>query len=304
MSSSLATEKNGRNSMSGDVPHINLQAQRQVTNKRTADRPKNEPADRDEFKKVMAIDPDETNDKPKQWKKEESSIFDLAKKTQFDKALKDETKPSLLDLAGKTKGGDSLLAAKNDELAELDSRTGDEIHLDEILHGKKEAKGESEQHQQSSHIVPIIQENTVQIEPIFAETSSAQKKQADLLALVKEIVAAMQEVHKSDRTEFILTLKNGIFAGAQLQITEFAHAKGEFNIDFFGLKAEAKALVDSAQNQNALKAEMEHQGFVVHKFTTTEETLKTFVATADPKEEKREQDQPSDEQNPKKKKKQ
>jgi hypothetical protein len=78
----------------------------------------------------------------------------------------------------------------------------------------------------------------------------------------------------SGKTETTLALKHPpLFAGANLTVTAFKSAKGEFNITFENLTPHAKQLIDLAENQNILRNSLEQKGYMVHIVVATTTTI-------------------------------
>ena len=87
----------------------------------------------------------------------------------------------------------------------------------------------------------------------------------DLQALVNKLVQSMQVIETSGQTTTTISLKNmGVFEGAQVTLTSFASAPGQFNIAFTSLSPQAKQLIDMQTSQFSVKTALEQQGYGVH----------------------------------------
>lgn len=105
---------------------------------------------------------------------------------------------------------------------------------------------------------------------------------SNMQELIKQLTEQLAVLKQNGRTDTIMTLKHPpLFAGAELKITEFSSAKGEFNLTFHNLSPEAKALIDSQANQNALRHGLEGKGFALHIVTSTSEPAPIATAEAD-----------------------
>lgn len=109
--------------------------------------------------------------------------------------------------------------------------------------------------------------------------------------VIEQIAKEMALIQRSDRSETSLTLKfPPVFAGAQVNITEFKSARGEFNITFSNLTQEAKALIDNQANLNALRQGLEHKGFALHIVNSTTEPAPIASAEAEQKRDSQNQE--------------
>lgn len=88
--------------------------------------------------------------------------------------------------------------------------------------------------------------------------------------IIDQLVEKVVQMETSDRTDTIITLKRPpILAGADLVVTGFDSARGEFNITFQKLTQAAKTLLDMRVNQQSLLLALEQKGYAVHIVTTT-----------------------------------
>ncbi len=92
-----------------------------------------------------------------------------------------------------------------------------------------------------------------------------------ILEIVKAIIDKLSTVKAQGKTETIISIKqhSSLFRGANIVITSFDHAKGEFNIAFENLTQVAKNLLDRQENKNSLKLALEQKGYTVHIITAT-----------------------------------
>lgn len=89
-----------------------------------------------------------------------------------------------------------------------------------------------------------------------------------VLELIRTLAAEIQTQKTPENTTAVLTIhKEGLFQGAEISITSFAHARGEVNIQVANLTQEAKSLLD--QNTHLLKQALDEKGVIVHMLVTT-----------------------------------
>lgn len=116
--------------------------------------------------------------------------------------------------------------------------------------------------------------------------------------IINQLVDKVVQMETGGHTDTVVTLKRPpILAGADLVVTGFDTAKGEFNITFQKLSQAAKTLLDMHANQQSLLLALEQKGYAVHIITTTtlaEINLPGSAAT--PQDRNRNQDQPEQDQ--------
>ena len=90
----------------------------------------------------------------------------------------------------------------------------------------------------------------------------------DMLKLIDHMVDQITTLTNEGKTDTSIILKNPpMFDGANLKLTSFDSARGEFNISFENLKPEALRLLQG--NMDSLKLAMNDKGFTVHIMTAT-----------------------------------
>ena len=105
-----------------------------------------------------------------------------------------------------------------------------------------------------------------------ALAKAAQAGKASLQAIIEQIADEMTVMKQSQKTDTTFTLKfPPLFAGATVQVTEFSSARGEFNIAFHNLSAQAQALIDNQANQQLLRDSLGAKGFALHIVTSNTE---------------------------------
>lgn len=88
--------------------------------------------------------------------------------------------------------------------------------------------------------------------------------------IIDQMVSQVTEIKDTGRTETIVTLKHPpLFAGADIVVTAFDSAKGEFNISFENLSQAAKNILDQQSNRDSLLLALEQKGYNVHILTAT-----------------------------------
>lgn len=115
------------------------------------------------------------------------------------------------------------------------------------------------------------------------ETSQTPKTNtANIQEIVDQIIANLYTLEVGGRTDTVVTLKYPpILEGANLVITSFSTAKGEFNVAFENLTQAAKQLLDAKENQISLRSALEEKGYTVHIVTTTTLTETINVSQSD-----------------------
>lgn len=124
------------------------------------------------------------------------------------------------------------------------------------------------------------------------------------LQLVEAIVKALSTVETQGKTDTVVTLQRPpMFAGANVILTSYETAKGEFNIRFENMSQQGKSFMDMQQNQDSLRFALQEKGYAVHivVVTTNIETPK-FVADAQKPREGNPDDQPKDKEQSRKRK--
>jgi len=130
---------------------------------------------------------------------------------------------------------------------------------------------------------------TTRTEPTIEMTPARTQEMKDL---VEQVAKTLTIVKAKGQTETIMTLKHPpLFEGAQLKMTAYESAKGEFNLTFTNLTQEAKNLLDA--HQNGLHQTLDSRGFIVHIVVTStvDEGPATFEGEPTAKQEKEDQGQ-------------
>lgn len=97
--------------------------------------------------------------------------------------------------------------------------------------------------------------------------------------IVEQLVARLQVAETAGQTDTTVVLKHPpLLRGANVVITEFDTAKGEFNIKFENLTQAAKELLDIRENQENLRLALDQKGYKVHIMVTTTEKETPLVA--------------------------
>lgn len=144
-----------------------------------------------------------------------------------------------------------------------------------------------------SYVNPLAL-NTQPTQPIIASTDKPALPPVHMQAIIDQLVEKIVQLETGDRTETVITLKQPpILAGADLIVTGFNSAKGEFNITFQKLTQAAKDLLDMRVHQQSLLLALEQKGYAVHIVTTTTLTELNLPAAgaSTPEDRNRRQDQ-------------
>jgi len=122
----------------------------------------------------------------------------------------------------------------------------------------------------------------------------------DMEKLYAQMIDRMTILNHEGKTDTSIILKYPpLFDGANLKITSFESARGEFNITFENLKPEALKILQ--ENSDGLKIAMQNKGFTVHIITaTTQPETPIFTAEAqsgrESGSERQDQEQPREQQ--------
>lgn len=111
----------------------------------------------------------------------------------------------------------------------------------------------------------------------FSEKAAASSlSKQDTFELVKQMIEKITEIKKQGQTATEIVFKHPpLFEGASVTITEFNSAKGEFNLTFQNLSAQAKQMIDLKTSQDSLKETLQEKGYNVHIIVATTETEKS-----------------------------
>ena len=114
--------------------------------------------------------------------------------------------------------------------------------------------------------------------PTGAASSTAPVTQvsrsADIQEIISQMVDELSTLTTNDSTETMLTLtKPPAFKGAQIVISEFKSAKGEFNVSFNNLGKDALALIGQRINGDALRQGLDQKGFTLHIIQFSEQSF-------------------------------
>lgn len=156
----------------------------------------------------------------------------------------------------KTRGAFELASEKHEESknragrSEFSKEQGDSAYINPLTQGQQQA--------------PLVNPMT------DAKPAQVPQNQKAMKELVDQIVKEMYVVKTGDVTDTVITIRHPpIFEGAQVKITSFESARGEFNIAFENLTQQAKDLLDNKLNRESLMLALNKEGYNVHIFTTT-----------------------------------
>jgi len=116
--------------------------------------------------------------------------------------------------------------------------------------------------------------------------------------LINQMVKEVQSMEAQGKTDTTITLKQPpIFEGAQLVVTSFNSARGEFNIAFENLSAAAQQIISNEHNKASLMAALEQKGYHVHMVTaSTIDEQRLFTTNVEDPRRDREQNREDEEQ--------
>lgn len=237
-------------------------------------KPSGKPSSSKVFKEVLDDKEQEANDETKFNLKKKSK--GLAEGFSIDIAQQNLDSPMMLykQTAARKKG-------VNAEISQAEGRLG----LREGKEQKEEGTSFSEFSQSQpdlSSINPNAFANTANLAELNLPTEGREVTTGHLKEMIDQIVDKIYTLKKEGMTETVMTLRHPpLFAGANLKVTAFDTARGEFNVTFSELSSVAKDLLDMQQAQLSLKRALEERGYTVHIMITTTETeqkLSTYEA--------------------------
>lgn len=219
-------------------------------------------------------------------KQKQPSLFDLSKskvKKQGDDETSDvanmasadelpmESSNSIfknLALKEKSKGAEDLELA-NKEMGDIDERKN------------KITSRFSQESIDLSYVNPLAVNNTSVAEigdQKLGQTTASQR--LTMQQLVDAVVKAISTVEAEGKTDTVVTLRHPpMFAGANIVLTSYETAKGEFNIRFENLTQQAKSFMDMQQNQDSLLSSLQQKGYAVHIVVATTQTETPNITT-------------------------
>lgn len=188
----------------------------------------------------------------------------------------------------------------------------EEYDPDEAAAQEKEVEGEKESKQmvkskeRDDSGQPGLQQEQISADALSAQQAKklneASKTQMDLLT--KLLGKSITQMQTDGKTETTIEIKNlPLFANAKLTVTAFDSAKGEFNITFSELSAQAKQLLDTQSVKEGMLRHLEESGYLVHIMVATtekEESLLTAEAHDLQREHEEKQEKEGDEEEKKK----
>lgn len=126
-----------------------------------------------------------------------------------------------------------------------------------------------------------------------AKAAEAPRNPAQMKELVDQIVKEMYVVKTGDVTDTVMTIRHPpMFEGAQVKVTSFESARGEFNIAFENLSQQAKDILDSRLNRESLLLALNKEGYNVHIMTTsTQAASPLYTAQAEQRDQEKQQQQ-------------
>jgi len=109
----------------------------------------------------------------------------------------------------------------------------------------------------------------------------------NLHELISQLVDKATQLDLNGKTETTITLKQPpLLAGANLVVTGFDSAKGEFNISFDSLTQAAKNVLDLQVNRDSLLNALNQKGYAVHIISTTTTIENHLSVEASPRDDR------------------
>lgn len=121
--------------------------------------------------------------------------------------------------------------------------------------------------------------------------------------VVVELIDKLTIIQTKGQTDTVVTLNSpGLFKGAIVVMSEFDTANGQLNLSFENLTSQAKNILDSLPNREALLNVLSERGYMVQSFVTTTITVHQPIISQEAESQfgKARQDNPQNKDQPKK----
>jgi len=244
-----------------------------------------------DFRKILGKDKDRDHDEPKKKKKVDDSSYASASEKVENKAEKPEKKKSdvsLFDLASAKEEGKSIAKERPvEKITPVEEKTVSPSEMFGKLSSSKKTEEEpkmqfTQEQPDRSAINPVATgPSTIEVAPVEAKEKPAPIS-PQIQEIVDKLIDKLYTVSTEGRTDMTIVLKHPpLMKGANIVITEFESAKGEFNIKFENLSNAAKDLIDLHENQESLKLALAQKGYMVHIITTNTEMETRTVEEAE-----------------------
>ena len=210
-------------------------------------------------------------DKPKTY----ASIFDLTASTVQNQPL-----PNSKASQPNKEDSNKQFSALNEETLDSSIKPKQTSFFSGLIEHTHKTNFNNEQPDIAS-INPLAQNNIPSIDIPISTTSAPVEVKKNLQSLINQMIEKVSEMTLSGKTDTSITLKNPpIFEGANIILTSFDSAKGEFNIAFENLTQTAKNILDLKANKDSLVLALEQKGYTVHIVTTTT-LIETRIPTSE-----------------------
>lgn len=103
----------------------------------------------------------------------------------------------------------------------------------------------------------------------------------ELQAIVDRLVKSIQQLEIAGKTDTVIDLKEGDFAGSRITISEFNSSKKQLNITIDNLTQQSKLLVDLPENRTALLHALSERGYTIQMMVTTTALVDTTPILSD-----------------------
>ena len=134
-----------------------------------------------------------------------------------------------------------------------------------------------------SYVNPLATADRTSFNIETAKNEKTMLQASHIQDIINQLVEKTTQMELDGKTETTITLKQPpILAGANLIVSEFDSAKGEFNISFENLSQAAKNIIDMRANQDSLRLALEAKGYAVHIVTATTEVERPVIDTPQP----------------------
>lgn len=179
------------------------------------------------------------------------------------------------------------LLNKKDDSRGFDSDSGSSSHSSKESFTTRFATEQSD----LSYVNPMSLNQAFSTERVQGEKTVLPP--SNIQDIVNQLVEKATEMKLDGKTETTITLKQPpILAGANLVVTAFDHARGEFNVAFNNLTQNAQNLLNMQVNQDSLHLALEQKGYTIHIISTT--TLNESLVVQNPQSSRESKEQRDD----------
>ena len=197
------------------------------------------------------------------------SIFESASKTSEDKAIQASLSANLAEKS------DMLQQVKEEAHESPSVLFGKLSNADEAKALAKKGKFNPQYNEAQGDIsiintnAPITPTNQINLNA-GAKVEQIASVKSPIHDIVVELIDKLTIIQTKGQTDTVVTLNMpGVFKGTVVVISEFDTAHGQLNLSFENLSVQAKNLIDSLPNREALLVALSERGYIVQTIVAT-----------------------------------